>query len=428
MKRFKYILAIIISMLFIQNVSAGSISISTSKSAVVGGNITATITISKDVEGWDYVIGYDTSKLRLVSSTLESTTHSVSTYQLHQNSRSYTMTFKTLASGTAKIYVSSADCSPGSCSRGSASVTLKTQAEIEASYSKNNNLASLGIDGIELTTAFNKDTLEYSVELEPDTTKISLTGSVEDKTASVEGLGEREVQDGPNRLEVIVTAQNGSKKTYVINATVKEFDPIKVKVDGVEYTVVRKKSGIGEINGYEATTVDINGTEVPALKSKVTGYTLVALKDEKGNQNYFIKDKDDYILYKEYTFNRVVLAPLPWNKNLIPSNYKKYTITYNDEKLEVYKLNKKSKYALIYGVNVETGVENIYMYDSVEDTLQIYNTEEVKSLTNDKHLYLKLTLGLGVLAFVELIVLISVLVSNKKKNKVKVKQMNQKVE
>lgn len=423
MKRINYILAFVFSMLFIQNVNAGSISISTSKSAVVGGNITATISISSGVEGWDFIVGYDASKLRLVSSTLESTTHSVSTPQLH-GSRSYTMTFRTISSGTAKIYISSVDCSPGTCSGGSASVSLKTQAEIQASYSKNNNLSSLGVEGYELSPAFSKDNLEYSVELAPDTTSINLTGSAEDKAASANGLGAREVQDGDNRLEIVVTAENGSTKTYVINANVKELDPVQIKINGKEYTVVRKKSALGEINGYTETTVDINGNEIPALKSDVTGYTIVALKDEKGTQNYYIKDKDNYILYKEYTFNKVVLCPLPWNKSIIPKGYKKYTITYNDEKIDVYKYKKNSKYALIYGVNVETGVENIYMYDSVEDTIQIYNEEEINTLRKQNSLYLKGLIGVSVLSVILIIMIIVIITKNKKKHSLKVKQMN----
>ncbi len=429
MKKIKYIIFTIIIFL-IAKAKASAISVSMPANAVVGSTVTATITVNDaNIAGWDFIVGYDSSKLRFVSSTLEDgATHSVATLQMHP-SKKYTITFKVIASGKASVYISSAKCSQSSsCTRGTASSTLRTQAEIEASYSKNNNLSSLGVEGTELSPTFSKDVTEYSVELEPDTTSVNLTGTVEDKTASADGFGTREVQDGPNKLEIVVTAQNGSKKTYVINATVKEYDPIKVKVDGKEYTVVRKKSGIGSVDGYEVTTIKIGENEVPALKSQVTGYTLVLLKDEQGNQDYFIKDKENYLIYKELSFNRVKLAPLPWNKNLIPTNYKKYKITYNDEQLDAYKLNKKSKYALIYGVNVETGVENVYMYDSVEDTLQIYNQEETKSLIKDKHLYLKLTLGLGVLAFVELIVIVSVLVSSNKKNKVKVKQMSNKVD
>lgn len=419
MKKIFYILTCLLSFMIIENVSAGNLGVSASKTnATIGDKVV----ISVSASGLAGKFSVTSSNGSVLSGGTGST---------WIDNGSQTFVFNANAVGSATITVTPidvADYSTGGAYTAGKSVRVNVKAKPVVVLSKDDTLSSLGIEGKELTPAFSKDTLEYSVELEPDTTSVNVIASASNSGASISGAGAREVQDGPNRLEIVVTAENGSSRTYVINATVKEFDPIKVKINKKDYTVVRKKSGLGEVNGYEATTVDINGTEVPALKSQVTGYTLVVLKDEQGNQNYFIKDKDNYILYKEYTFNKVVLVPLPWNKSDVPANYKKYTITYNDSKIDAYKLNKKSKYALIYGVNAETGVENIYMYDSTEDTLQIYNTEETKSLIKDKHLYLKLTLGLGVLAFVELIVLISVLVSNKKKNTVKVKQMNNKVD
>ena len=204
-----------------------------------------------------------------------------------------------------------------------------------------------------------------------------------------------------------------------MNAKVKEFDPIKLKINNSEYTVVRKKSGLGEVNGYTETTVTINGTEVPALKSEVTGYTLVALKDKDGKQNYYIKENDKYTLYKEFTFNKVSIAPLELDK--IPNQYKKVSITYNDEKITAYKTKASSKYALIYGMNIETGEKHIYMYDSVEDTLQIYNEEEINTLINQKNTYLKIIIGLGTLSIILFITNIILLV---KRKKVKVKKID----
>lgn len=105
------------------------------------------------------------------------------------------------------------------------------------------------------------------------------------------------------------------------------------------------------------------------------------------------------------------------DKEDIPNNYKKTNITYNDEKIVAYKIKASSKYALIYGMNVETGEENIYMYDSKEDTLQIYNTEEITKLNEDNILYLKVMFGLGILSIILIITIIVILAKNKKKSK-----------
>lgn len=416
MKKAIYLLlTLVLTFIGLSSVKATSSSINTT-SITLGGRVSVTVSAPGEA-------GY----ISVTSSNGNVLSGGVGKQWIEDKSLTYSFQAKNV--GTATITVSGVVSGSDHVDRNySKSFTVTVKPKPVVVLSKDNTLSNLGIEGKELTPGFNKDILEYSVELDPDTTSVNVQATASHDGATINGAGTREVQDGPNRLEIVVTAENGSTRTYVINATVKEFDPIKVKVDGIEYTVVRKKSVLGKVEGYEETTVEINKTEVPALKSQVTGFTLVALKDANGNQNYFIKDKDNYTLYKEYTFHKVTLVPLPWNKDLIPKNYKKYQIEYNDSKIDAYKINKKSKYALIYGVNAETGVENIYMYDSTEDTLQIYNQEEVESLNSDKLTYLKLTLGLGVLAFIELVILVAVFINKKKGSQVKVKQMSNKVD
>lgn len=399
MKIVKYLVyTVVLFMLLAFKVDAASVSISSSAgTVVVGNNFTINVTVSSDVEAWDFSIGYDTSKLRLVSSGLETGMRSASLASIH--SRSYSITFKALSSGTASIYVSDAllydkNDTVLSASRGSRTFTLRTQAEIEASYSKNNYLSGLSVDGVTLSPEFNKDTLEYSLELVPETSKININASVEDANSSVEGAGEREVTEGENRLEIKVTAQNGTTRTYVVNATVKEYNPIKVKIDSKEYTVVRKKALLTPPNHYEETTLKISGEDIPAYKGLITKYVIVYLKDESGKTNWYICDNDKYIKYNEYKFGQTILYPLELDS--IPTGYKKTTIDYNGEKIVAYKLSKNSKYALIYAQNVETGDKNIYMYDSNEGTVQIYNDEQIKLLSSQNDIYLKILIGLTI--------------------------------
>lgn len=403
------------------NVNAASVSVSSkSSNVIVGNNITVTISVSNDAEAWDFSVGYDTSKLRVISADLEAGMRSASASSLH--SRNYSITFKAIASGKASVYISDAalydtNSSSLSVSKGSKSFTLKTQAEIQASYSSNNYLSSLSVDGKEISPGFNKDVMEYSVELEPETTLININASVADSTASINGAGPREVTDGDNRIELIVTAQNGTTRTYVINANVKEYDPITVKVGNKDYTVVRKKSSLTPPNNYTETTVKINDTDVPAYHSEVTGYTLVALKDSEGKQDFYVYKNDTYTLYKEYNFNGIILYPMEVKESELPKNYKETTITYNDEEIIAYKIKKSSKYALLYAMNIETGSTDLYMYDAKEDTVQIYNTEEIEILEEQATLFTKIAMGLGVLSIVLFGIIIALLIKNRKKNK-----------
>lgn len=249
MKKIYNILCLFILSFLIGNASVKAASASVSVSApsgtiIAGRTFQVTVTVSSNVAiaNWEYTLGYDSSKLDLIDGSayvMDLTTKTSVT------SMQYKYTFRAKASGNASIYIQSAAVNSWDggigVSKGSRSVTIRTQAEIEASYSKNNYLSSLAVDGVELSPGFNKDTLEYTVEMEPGTTMANIVGTVEDRTASVEGLGQREVAEGANRFEIKVTAQNGNVRTYVVTINVKEFNPIEVDVDGKKLKVVRKK-------------------------------------------------------------------------------------------------------------------------------------------------------------------------------------------
>ncbi len=335
---------------------------------------------------------------------------------------STTYTFKANSAGTATITVSPIDMATSSeeefTKSSSITVTVKNKQVIV--LSSDSSLSSLGVENATLSPEFTSGNKEYSVSLEPDTTSINILATANHGGASISGAGTREVTDGDNRLEVIVTAENGTTSTYIINANVKEYDPIEVKTDNQSYTVVRKKTSLTPPNNYQETTVKINDTEVPAFHSDVTGYTLVALKDSEGNQNFYVYENNKYTLYKEYGFHGITLYPMELKEKDIPLNYKKTTISYNDSEIVAYKIKKSSKYALIYGMNVETGIKNIYMYDAKEDTIQIYNDEEIETITEQTNMLIKVSIGLGTLSVVLVGIIIAILIKNKKRRKIEV--------
>ena len=335
---------------------------------------------------------------------------------------STTYTFKANSAGTATITVSPIDMATSSeeefTKSSSVTVTVKNKQVIV--LSSDSSLSSLGVENATLSPEFTSGNKEYSVSLEPDTTSINILATANHGGASISGAGTREVTDGDNRLEIIVTAENGTTSTYIINANVKEYDPIEVKTDNQSYTVVRKKTSLTPPNNYQETTVKINDTEVPAFHSDVTGYTLVALKDSEGNQNFYVYENNKYTLYKEYGFHGITLYPMELKEKDIPLNYKKTTISYNDSEIVAYKIKKSSKYALIYGMNVETGIKNIYMYDAKEDTIQIYNDEEIETITEQTNMLIKVSIGLGTLSVVLVGIIIVILIKNKKRRKIEV--------
>lgn len=404
--------------------ASATISVKSNNSVVVGNTVKVTVTLSSSssLGSWDFSIGYDTSLLRMTSSTAESGQRSVGYVSgSGQTSKTYTFNFKALKSGTAKVYVNNAevyafDESLMSVSKGSKSISIKTQAEIEASYSKNNYLKSLSVDGYELSPSFDKETLEYTVELDSTVESINVNASVEDSTASLIGGGEVSVVEGSNTIEIVVTAQNGNTRTYKITANVKEINPINVEVNNKKYTVVKRKSALTAPDNFTETTVVINNEEIPAFYNEITDYTVVGLKDEEGIVELFIYDLDSgkYTKYQELNFNSNKIFLL--DAIDIPKGLKETTITINEKEVKAYKFDDNSVYYIVYGINLNTGNKDFYMYDSEEYTIQRYDTTMIDKLTKEKDRYLSIVLVLSCVCFLSMLFL---LIEVNKYNKIK---------
>ena len=420
MKRIKKIfMAMLIGLLFpcIVNAASGSINIASSSTVVVGNKVTVTVTISSGTKmgSWQMSLNYDKSYLQLTNSTARDGGTFMIDYAEDPGvlKKTYTFTFKTLKSGTTKLsvdgyraYVSS-DLSALSLSANTKQIRIITQAELEASYSKNNNLSALEVEGFTLTPEFKTDILEYSVVVPENTKEVNIKANVQDKRASVNGIGTQAVNPGANKFSVVVRAQSGAEKTYVINVEVKDENPINVAVNGKNYTVVKIKENLPAASLYTETTININGFEIPAYKNDNTNLVLVGLKDEEGNISLYIynKDKNEYQEYNEIGVNKITIYPLTSNEEI--KGYKKDTITINGVKVDGYYYTKDSDYVIIYGVNVETGDKGFYMYDKKMQSLIKYNDEYIIDLNKKIELYTYIIIGFSGVFILMIIIMIA---------------------
>lgn len=431
MKRIKkFFMAMLIGLLFpcIVNAASGSINIASSSTVVVGNKVTVTVTISSGTKmgSWQMSLNYDKSYLQLTNSTARDGGTFMIDYAEDPGvlKKTYTFTFKTLKSGTTKLsvdgyraYVSS-DLSALSLSANTKQIRIITQADLEASYSKNNNLSALEVEGFTLTPEFKTDVLEYSVVVPENTKEVNIKATVQDKRASVNGIGTQAVNPGANKFSVVVRAQSGAEKTYVINVEVKDENPINVTVNGKNYTVVKIKENLPAASLYTETTININGFEIPAYKNDNTNLVLVGLKDEEGNISLYIynKDKNEYQEYNEIGVNKITIYPLTSNKEI--KGYKKDTITINGVKVDGYYYTKDSDYVIIYGINVETGDKGFYMYDKKMQSLIKYNDEYIIDLNKKIELYSYIIIGFSGVFILMIIIMIALAKkrSGKKKN------------
>lgn len=402
------------------NAASANIKVTTNKSyLVVGGEITVTTRISsaEALGSWEYTLSYDSSKLKLISGTTNVVDYASNS---STKSRSYTYKFKVIAKGTSTVSIKgyngyAFDESKLSISAGSVKITAITQAELEASYSKNNNLSSLAVEGYELSTPFDKNTLEYTVSVPSDVEKITINAAVEDKTASLIGTGEFEVSEGENKFEIKVTAQNGGLKTYTLKINVEDKNPIEVVIDNEKYTVVKRVKSLEIPRTYEETTENINGIDVPAFKSTITNFTLIGLKNISGEVSLYLYDNGVYTKYTEINTSGIVIFPKE-TKN-IPKDYAKTEIEINGIKVTAYKYKNQTNFYLIYGVNIETGKEGLYEYDTENSSIIKYNSAIIDELNKRIDNYFLIIAVLGVESLVLLTILLITNVKRKSKNR-----------
>ena len=358
-------------------------------------------------------------------------------------SKSYSYTIKPTSVGTVTCSVSGlrlTDSSSDSWQNiNGKSISIKVTEPVAITpktYSSNNYLTNLEVEGYKFDIDFNKETREYTLTLPSNTEKIKINATKEDSKATISGVGEVEVSEGTNTIDIIVTAENGNKRTYTIKANVLELEPIIVNVDGYKYTIARKKDELPKISEYFIEKeIIINEEKIPGYYNEKLNYTVVGLKNSNGNITYYIYENGQYTPYKEYTFGGITLQILDKELN---NNYKKTSFAYNDDKINCYQEVKtdiiKNTYALdtndvigngfylFYAKNVETGKESLYQYDDVEKTIQRYNIELLDMYKNNNNIYYIAIIGL--IIFIILLIIISSIRINKIKKKSKKKKLN----
>lgn len=441
-KLYKYIFVLVgLFMISTSSVYAAGYSYTvTSNSVTIGGSITLNIKGS-DIAG----------KFTISSSNTGVVSLSTSSIWIDNNTQSITLKANSVGSSVITIIPTDVSDYNGNTITGNKTVTITVKAKatnnnsgsssstIVKPKSSNNYLSSLTIDGFELDSKFDKETLEYSATVKEGTEKIKINAQLADSSAKVSGVGEVSVSEGLNTFEIVVTAENGSKRTYVLKVTVKEYEPIKVVIDKKEYTIVRKRNNLPVISEYfTEKDITIGEDVVEGFYNESLKYEVVGLKDSDGNISYFIYNNGKYELYNEQVFNGVVLRII--DKEL-DTGYKKTNFTYNNSKIDCYQEVKidilKNTYALdnneisgnnfylFYAINLDTGKEELYQYDSVEKTVQRYNTlilDMYKDQSDKYYLYLLvsiLVLGITMVTFTTTVICMSKKRKKKNKNKKK---------
>lgn len=82
--------------------------------------------------------------------------------------------------------------------------------------SSNANLSNLGITPNDFK-GFKAQTTSYNVTVPTDVESVTIYANAQDSKAKITGVGKQNLQTGENKFDVVVTAEDGTTKTYTLN-------------------------------------------------------------------------------------------------------------------------------------------------------------------------------------------------------------------
>lgn len=127
-------------------------------------------------------------------------------------------------------------------------VTTPTKnEEPNVQKSNNNYIGSLEIENYAIS--FDKTVTNYDLFVENDVNSLNLKIVLEDNNAKYRTKGTYNLSENNNKVEIIVTAQNGDKKTYTINVQKESKDVIQNKTENKKFEIDSKYIKLGIIIG-----------------------------------------------------------------------------------------------------------------------------------------------------------------------------------
>lgn len=369
----------------VQTSFADGISVSAGQGSVsVGKTVAFSITVPSGSEAWTYSVSWSGNL------TLES--GDTAPMGFEGDSRTNQLVFRANSTGTGSVWISAGSyCIAGEDydASGSASVSIVSASEPDDSEpdytpstpgkSGNNALSALTVSAGTLAPAFDPAVTEYTLSLPQGTEKLTLTATPSDSNATVQGDGELTLQEGENTLSLVVTAEDGSAKTYTITVQVAQAPTLFLDYNGQRLGVVKDVSQVTPPAGFApAEPITYSGDTLPIWTDVSGKRTLVYLMDEKtsaqgfylfsqttGVQSPYLPILCGSVTYI-YTDIPKELSSVP---GLTPATVKAFgqTLngwTYNDASLK--------DFCVLYLMD-DAGSYGYYTYDSREETLQRFS-------------------------------------------------------
>ncbi len=422
-----FIISAVFSVAVFGATSTFTMSVDGPSNAKKGSSITLTYTasdlqsISNGFAGYEGYINYDTSKLEFVNATNSITGWVIYTNKLtgkikfmgyddnppnnakYETTEIFKATFNVLSSAPAGDTTLSMNTIKGSTGSGikviandfSKTITI---GDSTTSKSSNANLSSLSVSGYTLSPEFNEDVTSYKVTVPNNVTSVDVSALAQDSKANVVVTGNGNLSVGKNNVMVEVTAEDGSKKVYVVEVT-RAADQSGTGNSGNQGTGGSgnntgaggsNQSGTGGNKGTNTGGTTSSGNNATANKSKSSNANLKSVSGIPELE--FNPDKTTYdvvIPFEVTELNVSALAQDPKAKvNISNSTIKNMevgkpvtvtiVVTAEDSTVKVYTINvKRSEY------RSETDLKEFVV--NKEDLLQQDNDTGEYTITVDKN-------------------------------------------
>jgi len=210
MRKVKLLVIAILSIFLIPSIvsAAGNITVSTTNLNITRGGSGSFRISANNAAG----------KVNVSSSNTAVATVSMSTKFFDNESDTVKVTGKSVGSAVITVYVEDATTYDDENISGR-SYKINVNVKEPVVYSSNNKLKNIYVEGYDLTKIDNNN---YELIVNNEVASIKVGASAEDEKAKVTGTGDISLQIGVNNLQVIVTAENGSKNVINLKVTRKD--------------------------------------------------------------------------------------------------------------------------------------------------------------------------------------------------------------
>ncbi|MBR7164994.1 MAG: cadherin-like beta sandwich domain-containing protein, partial [Clostridia bacterium] len=381
--------ALLLPLLFVPAMAAtASVNLSASAATVYMGNrVSVYIKVqgSEKIGSWNFSLTYDPAYLEYVSGADAGGGGSLLFVDSSDGvaSVSKTVVFKTKRLGQTKVTLNPTQIigfdsmKPMSVSAASRSIQIVAAPTL----SGDNALSSLSVSPGTLEPAFDPATLNYTLSVPFEVTELTVSGTPAHQAATVSASGAALVV-GENKVEVVCTAQNGSRRVYTITVTRQqsELAGVTATVKDKTYTVSHDPSTLTVPEGFTPSSLVFGEKKILAYLSPKGSIAIAHLTSETDSA-WFIFDQasqsfSPFVTLPSVAQSFVILTP-PAEES-VPAGFVPHEITVGEAKYSVYKSRAiDSEHVFLVYAMSQDGTLGFYYYDQQNGTFLSHFTSSV---------------------------------------------------